>query len=145
MVRLFSPKRDDVLMSNAATIATLGISGLAILATGVTGLTNPQALFTPLGIHLQGASAFNEIRAAYGGMHIGIGLVLLVGAWKPSFRRPALWVGLAFMGGLTIGRLVSAMLDGPPSAFVYQLWIPEAVAALLCAALLFRSPESRNP
>lgn len=125
-------------------IAVLGLSGLAILATGVTGLTDPQALFTPLGLRIEGASAHNEIRAAYGGMHVGIGLLLLAGAFRPSFRRAALWVGLAFMGGLTIGRCVSVFVDGPPGAFVYQLWIPEGIAMIACIALLRPSEEPKN-
>lgn len=130
-------------MRRGLEIATLGLSALAILATGVTGLTNPQALFTPLGLQIDGASALNEMRAAYGGMHIGVGLLLLVGAVRPSFRRPALWVGLAFMGGLTIGRFVSLVVDGAPGAFVYQLWVPEGIAATLTAGLLFTSPKTR--
>ncbi len=131
-------------MRRGIEIAVLGLSGLAILATGVTGLTNPQALFTPLDLQIEGVSARNEIRAAYGGMHIGIGILLLVGAWRPAFSRSALWVGLAFMGGLTLGRLVSLFVDGAPGAFVFQLWVPEAIAAVATAALLFTQARARN-
>lgn len=129
-------------MRNGLTIAVLGLSGLAILATGVVGLTDPQALFTPLGLEIEGVDARNEIRAAYGGMHIGIGVLLLVGAARASLRRAALWVGLAFMGGLTLGRLVSLAVDGMPGAFVFRLWIPEAVAAAAAAILLARPASS---
>ena len=100
-------------MRRTLEIVTLGLSGLAILATGITGLVDPQTLLTPLGLQVEGVSAHNEIRAAYGGMHIGIGMLLLAGAVRPAFRRSALWVGLTFMGGLTIGRFVSLAVDGP--------------------------------
>ncbi len=131
-------------MHRRLEIITLGLAGLAILATGVTGLVDPQALFTPLELQIAGVSAMNEIRAAYGGMHLGIGLLLLAGAWRPEFRRTALWVGLAFMGGLTVGRGVSLVVDGTPSAFVFQLWIPETGAAVAIATLLFTRGHARN-
>lgn len=131
-------------MKRTIEIAVLGLSGLGILITGVTGLTSPQELFTPLGLRIEGASAMNEIRAAYGGMHVGIGILLLVGAARASFRRAALWVGLAFLGGLTIGRLASLVVDGPPRAFVYQLLVPEAASAIVIAALLFRSAQTNR-
>ena len=131
-------------MRRTLEILTLGLSGLAILATGITGLVDPQTLFTPLGLQIEGVSAHSEIRAAYGGMHIGIGMLLLAGAVRATFRRPALWVGLAFMGGLTIGRFVSLVIDGAPDAFVYQLWAPEAAAAAATAGLLLARSGTRG-
>ena len=122
----------------------LALCGIAIGATGVVGLTDPQALFTPLGVELGGVDALNEIRAAYGGMHLGIAALLLWGALRSSFRAPALWVGFAFMGGLTAGRFLSLGVDGPPGTFVYGLWIPELIGAAACAALLYRRQRT-NP
>jgi len=125
-------------------IAILGLCGAALLATGITELATPQTLFTPLDLRIEGASALNEIRAAYGGMHVGIGVLLLVGAGRTAFRRAALWVGLAFLGGLAAGRLVSLMVDGAPGGFVYRLWIPEAVGAMLIGVLLLTPTDSRR-
>lgn len=127
----------------ALEILVLTLSGLSILGTGIVGLTDPQALFTPLGVDLIGASAHNEMRAAYGGMHIGVGGLLLAGAGRASMRTTALLVAAVFLGGLAVGRFVSLLLDGAPSPFVYQLWIPEAIGAVASGALL--SLRTRQP
>ena len=61
----------------------------------------------------------------------------LVGASRRTHRRPALWLVLAFMGGLAVGRAVSLLVDGPPGPFVLRLWIPEALAGGVAGALLW--------
>jgi hypothetical protein len=123
--------------------ALLLLSGLSLLGVGATGLSSPESLLAPLEIHLSSPSAQNEIRAAYGGMHLGVGLFLVVCALFRRLRAPALWLNLAFMGGLTLGRTVSLGLDGPPNAFVYRLWVIEAAAALVAAGILLR--QGRTP
>jgi len=114
----------------------LALCGLALVAVGWVGLTAPASLMTPLGIEREGASAHNEMRAAYGGMHLALGTFLLVAAVRRPLRRPALWVTLCFMGGLTLGRAVSFAIDGTPDPFVLRLLVPEALAAAAAAALL---------
>jgi hypothetical protein len=99
---------------------------------------------TPLGIPLDGASAHNETRAAYGGMHVGLGLVLLVAAMRPSLRATGLWVNLCIMGGLVVGRLTSFAVDGAPGDFVVRLLIPEALAAVVSALLLASGGRART-
>ncbi|MBM4268452.1 MAG: DUF4345 domain-containing protein [Deltaproteobacteria bacterium] len=117
-------------------ILLLAVTGLVLIATGATGLVDPQALFTPLDLQLESTSAHNEMRATYGGLHVAMGLFLVAGALRAGLRRPALWVALAFTGGLTVGRAVSFIVDGSPNEFVYGLWIPEGLAAIVAAALL---------
>jgi len=99
---------------------------------------------TPLGIPLEGASAHNEIRAAYGGMHVGLGLLLVVAALRPVQQGPGLWLNLCIMGGLVLGRLASFVIDGAPGEFVVRLLIPEALGALLSALLLASSGRGRS-
>jgi hypothetical protein len=123
---------------------TVGLSGLALLAVGWIGLTAPADLMTPLGIPLDGASAHNEIRAAYGGMHVGLGLFLVVAALRPALRATGLWVTLCIMGGLVVGRLASFAVDGAPGDFVVRLLIPEALAAVVSALLLATGGRSRG-
>jgi hypothetical protein len=123
-------------MRDAVEIAVLALSGAALVVVGVTGLVSPASLMDPLGITLPTVAGRNEIRATYGGMHLGVGLLLLAGAWHREHRRAALWLVVAFLGGLALGRLAGLLADGPPGAFVVQLWVPEALAGGLAAALL---------
>jgi hypothetical protein len=99
----------------------------------------------PLGIPLAGPSAHSEIRAAYGGMHAAIGLLLLYAAVRAELRRAGLWLALCFMGGLTAGRLVSLAADGVPNAFVLRLLAAEALAAVLAAVLLGTARSASTP
>jgi hypothetical protein len=123
-------------MRNALEIAVLGLSAVALVVVGFTGLVSPAQLFDPLGVTLPTPAGRNEIRAAYGGMHLGVGLLLLAGVGRRERRRAALWLVVAFMGGLALGRLVSLVADGAPGDFVMRLWVPEALAGGLAAALL---------
>lgn len=114
----------------------LALSGIAMLYVGWTGLTAPASLMDPLGIPLAGPSAHNEIRAAYGGMHVGIGLFLLATALRPALHGVGLWANLCIMGGLVAGRAASLVVDGAPGGFVFGLLSVEALAATASAALL---------
>jgi hypothetical protein len=123
-------------LRDALEIAVLALSAVALVLVGVTGLFSPAQLFDPLGVPLLTPAGRNEIRAAYGGMHLGVGLLLIVWTWQRERRRAALWLVAAFMGGLALGRLASLFADGAPGSFVLRLWVPEALAASIAAALL---------
>lgn len=114
----------------------LALCGCAMLYVGWTGLRAPAALMDPLGIPLQGAAAYSEIRAAYGGMHVGIGLFLIATALRAPLRTVGLWANLCIMGGLVVGRLASLVVDGAPGGFALGLLAAEGVAALASVLLL---------
>lgn len=118
------------------TPAFLGLCAIAMLYVGWSGLTAPARLMDPLGIPLAGAAAHNEIRAAYGGMHAGIGLFLLATALRPALNGVGLWASLCLMGGLVAGRLTSLVVDGAPGAFPLGLLAVEGTAALASIGLL---------
>jgi hypothetical protein len=91
----------------------------------------------PVELVAPSASANNEIRANYGGMHLAMSALFAAGAMSLGFRWAATVVLMLFSGGLVAGRLVSIALDGPPNGFVIQLLITEATAAGAGAALLW--------
>ena len=132
-------------MRTAIEIALLLLSGLALVAVGLTGLVSPDSLFDPLGVALTSVAGRNEVRAAYGGMHLGLGALLLSSAWRPAQRRAGLWLVAAFMGGLALGRFSSLLLDGAPGAFVVRLWIPEALAGIAAVVLLAKQRREHGP
>ena len=121
----------------------LALCGIAMVYIGWTGLSAPAALMDPLGIPLAGPAARNEIRAAYGGMHVGIGLFLLATALRAELRAVGLWASLCIMGGLVAGRLVSITVEGSPGGFALGLMAVEGVAAAASAVLLVARSRAR--
>ncbi len=109
----------------AQTVLIVG--GGVVLFVGVLFLFSPEAALAPVGIRLNGPSAFNEVRGSFGGMHVGVGALILAGAFVPSARRWALWLLVAFMAGLAAGRVVSIRLDGVPGARVQIYLLVEVV------------------
>jgi hypothetical protein len=114
----------------------LALVALVFVAVGVYNLFYPVEGMAIFGLQLTSASALNEMRANYGGMHLFMGLFFLSGALLEQTRRSALLVVALFTGGLTLGRLVSLQQDGSPNPFVWAFLIVEAAACLFAVWLL---------
>jgi hypothetical protein len=121
--------------------AALAMAALVFAWVGVNGLFAPAAITGPVELLAASASAHNEIRANYGGMHLAMSALFAVGAFTARFRWSATVVLTLFSGGLVAGRLLSVVLDGWPNAFVVQLLITEATAAASGAALLWAAQD----
>jgi hypothetical protein len=134
-------------MKSTVGAATLLLISAAFLGVGWLGLTDPRAVLGPVGFSLGNATAMNEARANYGGMHVTMGLFFLCGVFVGGVRGVALSVALLFLGGLVVGRGVSISLDGPPEApLAWGLLAVEAVGVLLVlSALLKRRRVARQP
>jgi hypothetical protein len=122
----------------------LALSALAFVLIGLNTFHDPVAAMAGLELQPHSVSAFNEVRANYGGLQITIGLVLLAGALSAARVRSALWVSAAVTGGLVAGRTVSIALDGMPNKPVTQFFCLEIVAVLIALALLWRLPSSAS-
>lgn len=119
-------------MREALPTIALVLTGSALCLVGWQGLTAPEALLEPVGLLPQGPRGLNEARAAYGGMHLGMGIFFLVAALRPRMRRVALWAATAILGGLALGRAFSVSLDGVPGSFALLLLVLEGAGAVLC-------------
>ena len=117
----------------------LGVSALMFLALGLNGLFNPVGHLAPYGLELATPGWLGEVRANYGGMHLGIGLLLALGATRVAWQRTGLAVLLVFLGGLAVGRTLSVFLDGLPPGFAFAFIAIEWLGAAL-ALLLLRRP-----
>lgn len=122
--------------ADKASRAFLAFNAMIFIGLGVRGLLEPAAHMAGFGLLNAGPMLLAEIRANYGGMHIGMGLMFLIGAWLPRWRPAAMLALLLFCGGLVLGRLVSWGQEGTPSNFVMQLLVVEVVASLIAAGLL---------
>ena len=122
-----------------ATIAArcfLGLIGFGFVAVGVFCLFLPLKGIEVFEIDLVATSAFNEIRASYGGMHVLLGIFFLLGAFAVHLRRAALLVATLLLGGLVIGRMSSFILDGSPNDMVRLMFVVECVGFAAGAALV---------
>lgn len=114
-----------------------GFVGLVFIALGGYNLLFPVQGMLPFGLEINTVAALNEMRANYGGMHLVLGLFFLAGARRRQWTGTALLVIALFTGGLTIGRVLSLLVDGLPGAFIGGLLILESVACVI-AWLLWR-------
>lgn len=98
----------------------LGLVGGIFVASGLFAYIDPHTLGQAMGIAPLEPSGLTEIRATYGGLVVGIGLLLISGLWS---RRLA-FAGLACMvfgvGALVLTRLVAEVLAGGPGISAFQ-------------------------
>lgn len=116
---------------NALVIATavlyVGIGLLAIIA--------PAIMASFVGLDALSRDATSEHRAMYGGMSLAIAGMLFATLNTPSGPAVQLMMGVMLLG-LMGGRVLSALLDGPPSARMWSYAVLEAgvgVPLVLCS------------
>ena len=107
----------------------LYILAFANVAFGVFGLCFPRRAARFAGFELADSSAFGEIRGIYGGLVIGLGLAM---AWTAnSGSAGGATVLLIAFSGLTIGRAISAVLDGAVRYTLIAVVLEAATAVFL--------------
>ncbi len=114
-----------------ATLLTL--AGLGFLGFGLWFLVDPISPLAAIGITATGAPAATEFRAFYGGLEVGLAVLLLAAAARPDWRVPGLWLVLATNGGIAAGRLLGVALDGVWVPFFTYALVWEVGFALLAA------------
>ncbi len=81
-------------------------------------------------------SALIDMRATYGGMGLGIGLLF----WFLARQRETIIAGLAgtalVLGGIALGRGVGFVTDGAPNAFMLAMFCTEVLFAVLSVSAL---------
>ena len=118
----------------------VALNALLFIGLGLRALSEPAAHMAPFDLLAPSAAMLGEIRANYGGMHLGIGLLFALGAVRAEWQRTGLAVLLAFLGGLAVGRTLSVFVDGTPPVFAIAFIAIEWVGAVLAMALLLRRP-----
>lgn len=119
----------------------VGFYGLAFLVLGALFLIAPGALTATTQVALPTRVAVQEIRAVYGGFFLGVGLYLFLCAVRAAGLRQGLIALAVIMGGLTVGRVLGFLIDGPANAQLYVLTASEVVGVVLALVLLRRVPE----
>jgi|TARA_R110001592_G_scaffold75064_1_gene227455 hypothetical protein len=84
------------------------------------------------------ATALTDMRATYGGMSVGVGIVLFVLSSKAETIRLGLLAVLLLMVGMGGGRLVGLIIDGAENQIMYVYLALEVVASVAAWLLLSR-------
>jgi hypothetical protein len=124
------------------TVVFLSIAGLLLLAIGGAILLAPAAFHGSNGIALgDNPNLLSEIRAP-GGLLVGSGIIILIGAFRKELRIRAVQLTALVYGSFGVARLVSIALDGLPSTSIVAAAALELTVALVGIAILWRkNPE----
>jgi len=111
-------------------VGWLALSAAIFLALGVSALAAPASFLPSVGMRMVGPGANVEVRAMYGGLELGLGLLLVGWTWRPARRRDALWVLAASRGGLGLGRLLGLAAAGGGPRVMVAFCVFELVGAV---------------
>ena len=100
---------------------------------------SPASLLGSFGIEQSTPAMLTEIRAFYGGIEIGIALVMLI-LWKQGLASASLLVGGLPLAGSASGRMMGMLIDG----FSWLHLVLAAVEFLGCAACLVAYYAAKN-
>lgn len=98
----------------------LAIAGTVFLASGVFAFFDPHAMGGALGIAPVDGSGVTEIRATYGGLVVGSGLLAAWGVFSERLATAALACILFCGGGLVLTRIISELFFGGPGISLNQ-------------------------
>ena len=108
----------------------LAISVILIIPIALAFGINPhEILFKLFKIKVETINLTNIFRAMMG-LYLGISSIWIMGIFKPKLWAMATMTNIIFMGSLALGRLLSLVLDGPPSIYFVIGLICELTLAL---------------
>lgn len=123
----------------------LALVSLAFLVFGLIGLINPVGTVLPLEIAIQTAQAKTEIRATYGGLMLGIGILLAYTAYDANAVKWGLIAVICLLFTIGLTRLYGLLVDGTQAKLQWQLLSMELGPALIALLiLLFHSNINTN-
>jgi hypothetical protein len=118
----------------------LALSALLWLPYGIYCFFVPGSLAEAAGVGFATPTGSTELRAMYGGLQTGLGLLAGLAVMRLSLVRPAL-IALAFLaGGLATARLLGVALDGSLSSYTLMGLGFELTTVAVAGALALRSP-----
>jgi Domain of unknown function (DUF4345) len=88
-------------------------AGLTVVALSY-GIAPAQVLPAMLDLSVEGTDLTHIFRALTG-LYLGMVILWVCGAFRPGLLLPAVIAEVTFMFGLTLGRMISMVVDGMPS------------------------------
>jgi hypothetical protein len=114
-------------------MAAVLLIAAAFAAMGLMALVRPEGIVAYFGTRELTRDGRNEVRAVYGGFGLAIAALLCGAQYHAALRPGALLAVAVALLGMAGGRVVSALLDGPPGRWP---WIFMGVELAGGAALL---------
>ena len=108
----------------------ISIAGLGFVGFGIIFLCWPEVMLPGIGIVTSDLQSQIEIRAMYGGLELGLG-ILILSCFAAERQRFGLQLSLASYGGLGLARAASMLVMGVASPFLWVALIWEGVIAAL--------------
>ena len=98
----------------------LAVVGGIFVASAVFAYIDPYTLGEAMGIAPADPSGVTEIRATYGGLVAGIGLLLICGVWSRRLAFAGLACTVFGVGALVLTRLAAEVFAGGPGISANQ-------------------------
>ncbi|SKB27843.1 DUF4345 domain-containing protein [Maribacter arcticus] len=97
------------------------LSGIIVIIAGLVYGGHPTYIMPEvLNFKVEALELKNMLRAVMG-IYLGIGTYWLLGAFKPKLWSGATLSNVLFMGGISLGRIVSTLFDGVSTMFTPAL------------------------
>jgi hypothetical protein len=120
----------------------LGLVALTFAPYGVYCFFVPGSLAEAAGVVATTATGSTELRAMYGGLQTGLGLLAGLAVFRADWVRPALLVTAFVGGGLFFARITGSTLEQGWSQYTGMAMAFEATMLVVSVALLRRRPAS---
>jgi hypothetical protein len=104
---------------NTLTKVFVGANALVYIAFGPLCYFWPEEFASQLDIALNSATALADFRAMYGGIPLGVGVVMLLGVLNAAWMRSALMLAVLCAAGLMVGRLLTLADTGGVTMPIY--------------------------
>ena len=118
------------------------LSGLTAVAIAVAILFVPELFYASYGIEVAGDTALkNELKAPAGLLLAG-GALMLAGAFRAEWTRPALVAAAVIYLSYGLSRVTSIAIDGMPTGGLFEAALFEIAIGVV--ALLALIPETRS-
>lgn len=122
------------------------LNAAAFVFFGIKWFFSPVAMAGGLGIQLTNADAITDAQAVYGGLELGVGVFLGIGALRPAFLHAGLLVAALALSGLALCRGLGIVLSpAHVTGATTQLLVTDLTGALLntLALVLFSRRAGR--
>ena len=110
--------------------------GFILTMIGLWRLIDPVAAYDNMGIVLgDDVGLLNEIRGGAGAM-IGVGVLILLGAFKEELSYTSNIVAIVFFFSVAIARIIAIIIDGNPGDSLINLLFEIVMGTLALFALI---------